>query len=116
MNSLFLKKGRERSLKRRHPWVFSGAIEKVAGDAQPGETVQVRDIAGNPLALAAYSPKSQIRARVWTFDHEEEVDAAFFRERLTRALALRKGLPAAKHASVRRYRVAKLSLPSATRS
>jgi 23S rRNA (cytosine1962-C5)-methyltransferase len=102
MNSLFLKKGRERSVKRRHPWVFSGAIEKVAGDAQPGETVQVRDIAGNPLALAAYSPKSQIRARVWTFDHEEEVDVAFFRRRLTRALALREGLPAAKHTNALR--------------
>ena len=102
MNSLFLKKGRERSVKRRHPWVFSGAIEKVAGDAQPGETVQVRDIAGNPLALAAYSPKSQIRARVWTFNHEEGVDAAFFRGRLTRALALREGLPAAKHTNALR--------------
>ena len=102
MNSLFLKKGRERSLKRRHPWVFSGAIEKVAGDAQPGETVQVRDIAGNPLALAAFSPKSQIRARVWTFNHEEEVDAAFFRGRLTRALALRQSLPAARHTNALR--------------
>ena len=102
MNSLFLKKGRERSVKRRHPWVFSGAIEKVAGDARPGETVQVRDIAGNPLALAAFSPKSQIRARVWTFNHEEEVDAAFFRGRLTRALALRQSLPAARHTNALR--------------
>ncbi len=102
MNSLFLKKGRERSVKRRHPWVFSGAIEKVAGDAQPGETVQVRDIAGNPLALAAFSPQSQIRARVWTFNHEEEVDAAFFRGRLTRALALRESLPAARHTNALR--------------
>jgi 23S rRNA (cytosine1962-C5)-methyltransferase len=102
MNSLFLKKGRERSVKRRHPWVFSGAIEKVVGDAQPGETVQVRDIVGNPLALAAYSPKSQIRARVWTFNHEEGVDGAFFRGRLARALALRDGLPAAKHTNALR--------------
>ncbi len=102
MNSLFLKKGRERSVKRRHPWVFSGAIEKVAGDAQPGETVQVRDIAGNPLALAAFSPQSQIRARVWTFNLEEEIDAAFFRRRLTRALALRESLPAARHTNALR--------------
>jgi len=102
MNSLFLKKGRERSVKRCHPWVFSGAIEKVVGDAQPGETVQVRDIAGNPLALAAFSPQSQIRARVWTFNHEEEVDAAFFRGRLTRALALRESLPAARHTNALR--------------
>jgi 23S rRNA (cytosine1962-C5)-methyltransferase len=102
MNSLFLKKGRERSVKRCHPWVFSGAIEKVVGDAQPGETVQVRDIAGNPLALAAFSPQSQIRARVWTFNLEEEIDAAFFRRRLTRALALRESLPAARHTNALR--------------
>jgi hypothetical protein len=55
MNSLFLKKGRERSVKRRHPWVFSGAVEKVAGDAQPGETLQVRDIAA-PLRSPSHSP------------------------------------------------------------
>jgi len=82
--------------------VFSGAIEKVVGDAQPGETVQVRDIAGNPLALAAFSPQSQIRARVWTFNHEEQVDAAFIRGRLTRALALRESLPAARHTNALR--------------
>jgi len=78
MNSLFLKKGRERSVKRRHPWVFSGAIEKVAGDARPGETVQVRDIAGNPLALAAFSPKSQIRAPAGILNTGKEFMQRFF--------------------------------------
>jgi len=102
MNSLFLKKGRERSVKRRHPWVFSGAIEKVAGDAQPGETVQVRDIAGNPLALAAYSPASQIRARIWGLDIQESINGEFFERRIKRALALRETLPAAKHSNALR--------------
>jgi 23S rRNA (cytosine1962-C5)-methyltransferase len=100
VNSLLLKKGRDKSLRRRHPWIFSGAVEKAAGKA--GETLEVRDAAGKFLAQAAYSPKSQIRARVWTFEAGEEVDADFFRRRLERALALREALPAAKHTNALR--------------
>ena len=95
MNALILKKGRERSLKRRHPWIFSGAVEKASGKS--GETLEVRDIAGNPLALAAYSPDSQIRARVWTFDSSAAVDKGFFKQRIQRAVELRERLPASKH-------------------
>ena len=100
MNALVLKKGREKSLKRRHPWIFSGAVEKASGKA--GETVEVRDSAGKAIALAAFSPKSQIRARVWTFNPEEEVDAAFFRARIEKALALREALAVAKHTNALR--------------
>jgi len=100
MNSLVLKKGREKSLKRRHPWIFSGAVEKAAG--KPGETVEVLDATKNFVARAAYSPKSQIRARVWTFDPAQSVDAGFFRNRIQKALALREALPAAKHANAMR--------------
>jgi 23S rRNA (cytosine1962-C5)-methyltransferase len=100
MNALVLKKGRERSLKRRHPWIFSGAVEKAGG--KPGETLQVRDIAGNPLALAAYSPKSQIRARVWTFDPAATIDGNFFKERIRMAVALREQLPASRHTNAMR--------------
>ena len=100
--SLVLKKGRERSLKRRHPWIFSGAVERVVGKPGSGDTVEIRDSSGQPLALAAYSEKSQIRARAWTFDCEHSVDAAFFRLRLTKALALREGLEAAKHTNAMR--------------
>ncbi|MGH8734417.1 MAG: class I SAM-dependent rRNA methyltransferase, partial [Burkholderiales bacterium] len=100
MNPLVLKKGRDKSLKRRHPWIFSGAVEKAAG--KPGETVEVRDGSGKVLALAAYSPKSQIRARVWTFDPREAVDAEFFRARIQKALALREALPAARHTNALR--------------
>jgi 23S rRNA (cytosine1962-C5)-methyltransferase len=95
-----LKRGREKSLKRRHPWIFSGAVEKASGKA--GDTVAVLDSAKKALARAAYSPKSQIRARVWTFDPKEEVDAQFFRGRLEKALALREALPAAKHTNALR--------------
>jgi len=100
MNSLLLKKGREKSLRRRHPWIFSGAVEKAAGKA--GETVDVLDAAKKFVARAAYSPKSQIRARVWTFDPAQSVDGGFFRSRLQKALALREALPAAKHANAMR--------------
>ena len=97
-----LKPGREKSLRRRHAWVFSGAIERVNGKPTSGDTVELRSASGQVLARAAYSPASQIRARVWTFDPAEEVDAAFFRNRVTRALALRAGLPAAKHSNALR--------------
>ncbi|HYX66432.1 MAG TPA: class I SAM-dependent methyltransferase [Burkholderiales bacterium] len=97
-----LKAGREKSLRRRHPWIFSGAIERVTGNPGLGDTVEVKDSSGKLLARAAYSPKSQIRARVWTFDPEADVDAAFFRQRVMRALALRDALPAARHSNALR--------------
>ena len=97
-----LKKGREKSLRRRHPWIFSGAIERVTGKPEAGDTVEVRDASGKPLAQAAFSPKSQIRARVWSFDANESIRADFFRNRLTRALAMREGLPAARHTNAMR--------------
>jgi 23S rRNA (cytosine1962-C5)-methyltransferase len=102
MTSLVLKKGREKSLKRRHPWLFSGAIDKVVGKPSSGDTVDIKDGSGKMLARAAYSPTSQIRARVWTFDAEEEVDAGFFRARIERALALREALPARRHTNALR--------------
>ena len=97
---IILKKGREKSLKRRHPWIFSGAVEKASG--KPGDAVEVRDSAGKALAIAAYSPKSQIRARVWTFDAGESVGVDFLRHKIQKALALRESLPAAKHSNALR--------------
>ncbi len=93
MPSLFLKPGRERALLRRHPWIFSGAIARVQGEPQSGETVRVHDATGRPLALAAWSPRSQIRARVWTFDPAARIDRAFFRQRIRAALQRRAALP-----------------------
>jgi len=102
MSTLILKRGREKSLRRRHPWLFSGAIEKLSGKPGAGDTVEIRDASGKPLGRAAYSPKSQIRARMWSFDANEEVDAAFFRRRIQRALALREALPARRHTNALR--------------
>ena len=92
MYSLFLKPGREKSLKRRHPWVFSGAVSHVKGEPSSGETVRVLDSNGQCLALAAYSPKSQIVARVWSFDAAARIDAAFFQMRIERAIGRRRAL------------------------
>ncbi len=89
---LVLAPGRDRSLLRRHPWIFSGAVARVTGGAEPGDTVVVADHAGNPLALAAWSPASRIRGRVWSFDPEVSIDPSFFRQRLRAALALRHDL------------------------
>jgi 23S rRNA (cytosine1962-C5)-methyltransferase len=99
---LVLKPGRDKSLKRRHPWLFSGAIAHVEGDPQRGDTVEVLSDAGKPLAVAAYSPQSQIRARVWSFDTGRIIDAEFLRARLEGALALRAALPAARHSNALR--------------
>lgn len=80
-----LAKGREKSLLRRHPWVFSGAVARMEGKAAPGETIDIVDHQGKWLARAALSPASQIRARVWTFDPNETIDIAFFTRRLQQA-------------------------------
>lgn len=94
MASLVLKPGREKSLLRRHPWIFSGAIARLEGTSPvPGETVEVYAADGRWLARAAYSPHSQIQGRVWTFRPDEEVDADFLRRRLRAALEARRLLP-----------------------
>ncbi len=90
MPTLTLKSNRERSLLRRHPWLFSGAIQSVEGDPVPGETVEVLSSRGEFLARAAYSPQSQISARVWSFDPDQKIDAELIRARLLRAIDSRK--------------------------
>ncbi len=87
--SIFLASKRDASLRRGHPWIFSGAIHRVVGNPQPGETVAVRSAAGEFLAWAAYSPVSQIRARVWSFREEETINGEFFGRRIQDALAYR---------------------------
>ena len=77
-----LKAGRDKSLRHRHPWVFSGAIEKVEGQPASGDTVAL-------VAWAAWNPDSQIRARAWSFDAGDTIDEAFLRRRLAQAIARR---------------------------
>jgi 23S rRNA (cytosine1962-C5)-methyltransferase len=89
MFSVVLKPGRDRSIIRRHPWIFSGAIADVTGEPGLGETVEIRDSKGGFLAYGAYSPVSQIRIRIWSWDKEEKIDAGFFRNRLEAAINYR---------------------------
>ena len=91
MFELILKPGREKSLKRRHPWIFSGAVARVTGEPESGETVRVVSHDGQPLAVAAWSPKSQIVARAWDW-RMREIGPEFFTERIGQALALRRDL------------------------
>ena len=89
---MILAKGRERSLLRRHPWIFSGAVKNVTGSPAAGETLEVVDSSGNFLAYAAYSPKSQLVGRVWSFDPAEKINKDFFVRRIKNAAALRERL------------------------
>ena len=89
INRLVLKPGREKSLRHRHPWIFSGAIERVEGAPAVGDTVVVTARDGAFLARAAFNPQSQIRARVWTFDPAEEVDEVFLQRRVRDAVERR---------------------------
>jgi 23S rRNA (cytosine1962-C5)-methyltransferase len=86
-----LREGKERSLLKRHPWVFAGSIAKGAADS--GETVRIEAHDGRFLAWGAYSPTSSIRVRAWSFEEDERIDAAFFARRIERAVALRARLP-----------------------
>ncbi len=87
--ALYLQPGREKSLKRKHPWIFSKAVKKIKGKPGLGDTVKVYTADGKFIAQAAYSPQSQIRARVWSFDENEMIDVSFFEKRIRRALAAR---------------------------
>ncbi len=91
MHRLILKSGREKSLLRRHPWVFAGAVARIEGEPHSGDTVELRAASGELLAMAAYSPHSQIRARVWDW-RAREIDAAFFGERIAQAARAREPL------------------------
>jgi 23S rRNA (cytosine1962-C5)-methyltransferase len=92
MPELILKPGKERSLLRRHPWLFAGSVARLAGRARSGDTVEVTAADGRPLARAAWSPKSQIRARVWSFDPRTVIDDAFFRRSVAAAVARRQAM------------------------
>jgi len=87
MKSIRLRPGRERSLLRRHPWVFEGGVER--GKADAGETVRVEASDGRFLAWAAYSPASAIRLRAWSYDESERIDASLFERRIAKAVEAR---------------------------
>ena len=90
--TVILQEGREKSLKRHHPWVFDGAVANLKGRCRSGDTVDVVAADGSWLGRGAYSPASQIRVRIWTFDQQEVIDNAFFLRRIEQAWQLRQRL------------------------
>ena len=95
---MIINAGRDKSLLRRHPWIFSGAVKSVDGGTVSGDVVRVQSDDGRFLAAAAYSEKSQIIARVLSFDEHEVIDAAFYRRQIKKAVARRSGLTATTNA------------------
>jgi len=89
--AIILKPGREKSLLRRHPWIFSGAVQHMDGEPVSGATVDLLSSNKQFLARASYSPNSQIRARVWTFE-DEPLDTDFFRQKIQLAIDTRQKL------------------------
>ena len=96
MKVITLRDGKERSLERRHPWVFESSV--ASGKADAGETVRVQAKDGRFLAWASYSPASQIRLRAWSFVETERIDSAFFARRIEQAVEVRGRLPIASDA------------------
>ncbi|MDX2320805.1 MAG: class I SAM-dependent methyltransferase [Moritella sp.] len=93
---IILAKGKEKALKRKHPWIFSGAVQKVKGEVEVGGTVDIMSAGGEWLATGSYSPESQIRVRVWHYDRGVAIDQAFFEKRIKQAQSLRDELIAEK--------------------
>jgi 23S rRNA (cytosine1962-C5)-methyltransferase len=90
MTQVKLKAGREKSLRHRHPWVYSGAIDRMAG-TEPGAIVDVVDSHGGFLGRGYCNPESKIAVRMLAWD-DTPIDAAFWHERVTTAVRRRDGL------------------------
>ena len=88
-SSVILHPGREKSLLRRHPWIFASAIAETKGRMNLGDTVDIYSHENTWLARAAWSPHSQIQLRVWTFDQKESIDNGFFQRRIATAYTSR---------------------------
>jgi len=90
--TVVLKRSRAKPVLQRHPWVFSGAIQRFEGQAEDGDVVEVRDAGSNWLARGTLNRRSQIAVRLLTWRQDEAVDADFWRHRLERAIAARQAL------------------------
>jgi 23S rRNA (cytosine1962-C5)-methyltransferase len=92
MEKITLKPGRDDSIHRRHPWIFSGAVQQEDKTLAAGQTVAVAHADGSPLATGAYAARSQIRVRIWSFDPGQKITPQFFKKRLHRAREYRDAL------------------------
>jgi 23S rRNA (cytosine1962-C5)-methyltransferase len=87
--TVVLKRGREKPVRNRHPWVFSGAIARFEGNPQDGDLVRIVDSRGKYLATGYLNRRSQIAVRLLTWDAHQEADEHFWRQRLERAIDAR---------------------------
>ena len=104
MYKLYLKSGKEESLKRFHPWVFSGAIARLEGEPEEGELVEVFTSKNEFIAKGHWQIGS-IAVRVLTFRQDEEIDAAFWQRRLSVAYAMRCSIGIAENPINNTYRL-----------
>jgi len=100
MHQLLLKPGKERSLARRHPWIYATAVARVTGTPGPGDLVAVHAAGGRWLAWAAFAPDSAIRARCWSFVETDRIDRLWLAARVRDAVGRRARM--AEHASALR--------------
>ncbi|MCI7643771.1 MAG: class I SAM-dependent rRNA methyltransferase [Lentisphaeria bacterium] len=91
-NTILIKPGREKSLRRFHPWVFSGAVEPESMKSVDLPIVTVRNRQGDFLGIGSYSANSQISVRIWSFDENIPIDRNFFKMRLEQAFMLRRSV------------------------
>ncbi len=89
MHTVILKPNRSAPFRNRHPWLFSGAIEQIKGNPNPGDWVKVCDDKGAFIAYGLYNPHSQIRVRLYAFTEKEIPSAGFFADKVSSAVALR---------------------------
>lgn len=87
--TLVLHAGRDKSVRLHHPWVFASAIKSIEGEPLSGATILIKSESGEALGLASFSPGSQIRARMWSWNPQEEINRDFFAARIKRAFDLR---------------------------
>lgn len=88
--SIFLEGGKDHSVLHQHPWIFASSVSRYEGKVGLGTTVSVFNDAKKLIGRAAYSPHSQIRARMWTWNPEEVIDHAFFKRKIAAAITYRK--------------------------
>lgn len=92
MHRISIKKGKEKAIRQQHPWIFSGAIEKISGKPQNGEVVEVADFQDNFLAYGFYNAQSRVAVRVLSWDSNQKIDADWWRMRIRQAVNARRDL------------------------
>ena len=102
MNAVILKPGKEKPVRNRHPWIFSGAIDRIKGSPANGDIVNVLDAHSRFLARGYLNRLSQISVRILTWDEDETIDEDFFHRRLQKAIATRSALKKVPHTNAYR--------------